>query len=78
MTIEQDGKTISNPFAPKSWTTYRTLDPIRAAALTAAVELLSVIDITEFRPDDDLPGLAILWAGIFEVYLAGQEADGTT
>jgi hypothetical protein len=60
--------------AEQGWTLGRIVDPVRAAALTNAVELLIGIDITEFRPDDDLPGLAVLWAERFEAWLAGPNA----
>lgn len=57
------------------WETRRVPDAIRAAALANAVELIGVVEITELRHDDDVPGLAILWARMFEAYLTGEEAN---
>jgi hypothetical protein len=84
MTIESGGRPVgghesgSRPLrkisqpASGAWATHRTLDPIRGAALTAAVRLVS--------GHGDLwtadPASVLIIAKEFERYLTGEEANG--
>jgi hypothetical protein len=56
----------------KGWTTHRTLDPVRAAALHEAVQLVSSYgDMDGARFEDQ----AIKIAERFEAWLAGPETE---
>jgi hypothetical protein len=54
-----------------TFTTHRTLDPVRGAALEAAVRLKSVIPVPKAEE-------VIALAKEFEAYLTGEEADGAS
>lgn len=61
-----------------NWQTYRTLDPIREAALANAVDL---VQVWAPRPDeaDTARATRVLHiATMFEAYLLGEEANDPT
>jgi hypothetical protein len=55
-----------------------TLDPIRGAALTAAVELVAYSELRLNESDTARATRVQHLARIFERYLTGEEADGPT
>jgi hypothetical protein len=62
-------------YVPGRFVTHRTLDPVRAAALTAAVHHSRWLDV-DANPDH--VGAVLAVAERFEAYLAGEGADGET
>jgi hypothetical protein len=60
----------------QAFTTYRTLDPIRAAALQAAVRAWPYISTKYDDGEAGHPDEILEVAHQFEQYLAGEEADG--
>ena len=58
-----------------TFTTHRTLDPVRAAALAAAVQHSRWLDV-DANPDH--VGAVLAVAARFEAYLTGEEAHDPT
>jgi hypothetical protein len=69
---------------PDQWANYRTLDPIRGAALAAAVDLVKELHPMILTPETthgDLAqaaGISVAIAKEFEAYLTGEEANDPT
>lgn len=68
---------LTDYYQPGRWNTYRTLDPVKAAALTAAVALIgSQGPDASFQTRAEAGGSVLAMAKEFEQYLTGEEANG--
>ena len=64
---------LGNQGITTTFTTHRTLDPVRGAALAAAVQHSRWLDV-DANPDH--VGAVLAVAARFEKYLTGEEAHG--